>query len=114
MKRNMLKKFLIIVMIMCSLPLCVYANAYIPTDIEPGLVVGAEKLMGIVSRIIGALMWVGYAIGLGMTIYVGIKYVMASADEKASLKGLFTKVIIGTLIITSALTITNIVLNAFS
>lgn len=114
MKKNMLKKILLIVMMLCSVPLLTYANAYIPDKIDPGLPVGTENINNMTLRIIGSLMWIGYAIALGTIIYVGIKYVMASADEKASLKGLFTKIIIGTLIIVSAVTITNIVLNAFA
>ena len=95
MKKIILKKIFLIVIILISTSACVFANSYIPQDIEPGLPVGTGNVNDIILRVIGALMWAGLAIGLGLIIYIGIKYVMASADEKASLKGLFTKVIIG-------------------
>ena len=35
------------------------------------------------SGLLGTVQFIGYAIAIGMLIYVGIKYVMASANEKA-------------------------------
>lgn len=84
---------------------------YIPNNISPSI--PGSEVPTMVNSIINTLMWIGYAIGLGMVIFVGIKYVMASADEKASLKGMLPKIVIGTLIIAGAVTITNIALTVF-
>ena len=59
-------------------------------------------------------MWIGYACAIGMVVFIGIKYIIASADEKASLKGMLVKVIIGSLIIVGSLMITNAVISLMS
>lgn len=57
------------------------------------------------SKVLGFVQFVAYAIALGMLIYVGIKYVMASANEKADLKSALVKYVIGAIIIAGASTI---------
>lgn len=57
------------------------------------------------NTILGFVQWVGYAIAIGMLIYVGIKYVMASANEKADLKNSLIKYVIGAVLIAGASTI---------
>lgn len=57
------------------------------------------------------MMWIGYACAIGMIVFIGIKYIMASADEKANLKGMLVKVVIGSIIIVGSLTITNAVIS---
>ena len=57
------------------------------------------------SNIIGYLRWIGYAIAVGMLVYIGIKYVMASANEKADLKSSLIKYVIGAVLIVGAVTI---------
>ena len=64
-----------------------------------------------VGTVLGAMQWVGYALGVGMVIYIGIKYIMASADEKASLKNAAIKYILGALLIVSASSIASWVFN---
>ena len=56
-------------------------------------------------NIIGAIQWIGYAIAVGMLIFIGIKYVMASADEKANLKNALIRYVIGAVLIAGATTI---------
>lgn len=57
------------------------------------------------NKILGFVQWAGYAIAVGMLIYVGIKYVMASANEKADLKNSLIKYVIGAVLIAGAVTI---------
>ena len=57
------------------------------------------------TTIIGFMRWIGYAIAVGMLVYIGIKYVMASANEKADLKNSLIKYVIGALLIVGAVTI---------
>lgn len=54
------------------------------------------------ETILGFVQWIGYAIAIGMLIYVGIKYVMASANEKADLKNSLVKYVIGAILIAGA------------
>ncbi len=58
----------------------------------------------VVEGILGVIQWSGYAIAVGAMIYLGIKYVLASADDKATLKGAAWKYILGALLISGAAT----------
>lgn len=82
-------------------------------DVDPTLPGGAEQLTTTTEKVIGAMMWIGYACAIGMVVFIGIKYILASADEKASLKGMLVKVIIGSFIIVLSLQITNVVISVF-
>ena len=63
------------------------------------------------TRIIKVLLWLGYAIALGMLIFIGIKYILGSADAKASMKKSLTGWIIGAVIILTTTTIIGAVLS---
>lgn len=99
-------------LIMIGIPTFSLANGYIPNVGTPSA--PSTEFNNVAGNIIGVMMWVGYAIAVGMIIFIGIKYVIASADEKASLKGVLVKVIIGSLIIAGSVTIANIVKSVFS
>lgn len=86
----------------------------IRSDLTPALPGGSKELKSATSKVIGAMMWIGYACAIGMVVFIGIKYIIASADEKASLKGMLVKVIIGSLIIVGSLMITNAVISLMS
>ena len=57
------------------------------------------------STIIGVMQWFGYAIAIGMLVFIGIKYVMASANEKADLKNALIRYLVGAVLIVFAVTI---------
>ena len=57
------------------------------------------------STIIGVMQWFGYAIAIGMLVFIGIKYVMASANEKADLKNALIRYVVGAVLIVFAVTI---------
>ncbi len=58
-----------------------------------------------VKTILQAIQWIGYAFALGMLIYIGIKYTMSAANEKADLKKGLINFVIGAVIIAGAATI---------
>lgn len=91
-----------------------FATDGIIRDINPNLPSGAEHASTVAETIIGAAMWIGYAIAIGMIVFIGIKYVIASADEKANLKGMLLKVVIGSFIIVFSLTIANAVIQVMT
>ena len=66
---------------------------------------GEDKLVEKAWDITSALLWFGYAIAIGMLVYIGIKYIMASANEKADLKNALIKYVIGAVIIVFAVNI---------
>ena len=57
------------------------------------------------NTIIGAVQWIGYAIAVGMLVFVGIKYILASANEKADLKNALIHYVIGAILIAGAVTV---------
>ena len=80
-------------------------------SVGPELPPSASRARSAANSLIGALKWIGYAIAVGMIAFVGIKYIMSAADEKASMKGLLVKVVIGALIIVFANMIVNAVIS---
>ena len=60
---------------------------------------------GAVSKILGLLQWIGYAFAIGMLIYIGIKYTMSAANEKADLKKGLINFVIGAVLIAGAATV---------
>lgn len=59
----------------------------------------SETLNDATSKVIGAIRWAGYICAVAVLVYIGIKYIMASASEKAELKGALIKYVIGAVII---------------
>ena len=54
------------------------------------------------SNILGFVRWIGYAVAIGMLIYIGIKYVTSPAAEKADTKQALVKYVIGAVLIAGA------------
>ena len=111
MKKKVLKIFIIIVIIFLMVNVT-FAGGYIPQNPTPSLgdIDNLNVIQNTATNLIGALMWFGYIAAIGMVIFIGIKYVIASADERASMKGMLVKVAIGSLIIVTSITIVNIVM----
>lgn len=101
-------------MLILVIPCISFATDDVIRDVDPTLPGGSEQLATTTEKVIGTMMWIGYACAIGMVVFIGIKYILASADEKASLKGMLVKVIIGSLIIVLSLQITNLVISIFS
>ena len=53
--------------------------------------------------------WFGYAIALGVLIFIGIKYAMSPANERANLKRMFPAFLVGFFILVFGLTIARMV-----
>lgn len=68
-----------------------------------------SKLVSAAWKITSAVLWVGYAVALGMVVYIGIKYITGAADAKANMKSAVISYLIGALIVFSATTIAQIV-----
>ena len=66
-------------------------------------------IKNISNRVLNIVMWFGYAIAFGCLIFFGIKYMLSGADEKASLKGMLPKYLIGLVAILFCFTIASFV-----
>lgn len=78
---------------------------------EIGTAPTTEKMLTARNKILGFVKWVGYAFAVGMLLYIGIKYVMASANEKADLKTGAIKYVIGAVLVAGAVTIVEFIAN---
>ncbi len=65
----------------------------------------------VLINIISVITWIGYAIAIGVLIIIGIKYVMSGADEKAQIKGMLPKYLIGIALIVCCVSIAQVVVN---
>ena len=45
-----------------------------------------SQLVSAAWKITSAVLWVGYAVALGMVVYIGIKYITGAAEAKANMK----------------------------
>lgn len=115
MNKKILKIFslALVMLVLFSLTCNSFATEFI-SKAEPTLPGDGGPVENITSNILGAMMWVGYACAIGMVVFIGIKYILASADEKASLKGMLVKVVIGSFIVVLSLQITNAVISIMS
>lgn len=69
------------------------------------------KLSNISGNALGYVQWFGYAIAVGMLLFIGIKYMMASANEKADLKKGAINYVIGAILVAAASGIVGIVVD---
>ena len=115
MNKKILKIFslALVMLVLFSLTCNSFATEFI-SKAEPTLPGDGGPVETITSTIIGAMMRVGSACAIGMVVFIGIKYILASADEKASLKGMLVKVVIGSFIVVLSLQITNAVISIMS
>lgn len=63
------------------------------------------------SNVLGYIQWFGYAIAVGMLLYIGVKYMMSSANEKADLKKGSINYVIGAVLVFAASTIVGLFKN---
>ncbi len=73
-----------------------------------------EQLKGKLPTIINAIAWIGYAISFGMLIFIGIKYMLSAANEKATLKQGAINYVIGGVLIACASLVADIVASVAS
>lgn len=97
MKMKKIASVLVVVFVLCAS--IVFADS---TE-------GGSKLIEAAWGIVNALLWVGYAVALGMVVYIGIKYITGAADAKANMKSAVVSYLIGALVVFSATTIAKIV-----
>lgn len=108
MKKKIIICFILISIFLISSFVCTNAVTDITQIVNPTPTpVGNDTA----NAIIGAMKWIGYAIAIGMMVFIGIKYVMASADEKADLKNALVKYFIGAILIALASTIAGWIFN---
>ena len=96
-----LASILLTLAIMATMMSATLADVNIPSPVVTELP-GAG---GAVGKILGAIQWVGYIFAVGMLLYIGIKYMMSAANEKADLKKGSINYVIGAVVVAAASTI---------
>ena len=80
------------------------------SEVTPDLGEGREDIEPAVSEVLGYVQFIGYAIALGMILYIGIKYMMSVAQERANLKKGAFAYIFGAILLAGATTILPIII----
>ncbi|MBQ8299088.1 MAG: hypothetical protein IJX99_04350 [Clostridia bacterium] len=97
-----MKKFISLLMTV-AMVLGISSIAFATTfDVTP---TGGTGMQNIGKNVLGYIQWFGYAVAVGMLLYIGIKYMMASANEKADLKKGSISYVIGAIIVVAASTL---------
>lgn len=91
-----MKKFisvLLTIAMMLSMVATVFAGDISIITPDAGAITGT-KIETLTKNILGLVQWIAMAFAVGMLLYIAIKYMMSSANEKADLKkGLINYVI---------------------
>lgn len=111
-----MKKFLIFLVVsLLFVSICstqVLASAAGTTYDTESNVSTADKITGKGTQIVNAILWFGYAIALGMVVFIGIKYMLGSAESKSNMKSAIVSWFIGAFMVFMCTTLVNLVLNA--
>ena len=105
MKAKKLLITLIVVLVMCSMSVSVFA---LPVDVEPN----TDEDYGVTelgNTILGIIQVVGTIAAVGILMVLGIKYMMGSTEEKAEYKKTMLPYIIGAVLLFAAVNIAGVV-----
>lgn len=119
MKKNILKKAICLVLLLCFTSIPVFSFAIDPTDPNSWATIGTEGNDGGLSEvttnvgggIVNVIRTIGYLVALAMLIWLGVKWMMASAQEKADLKNKAWGYVIGAVLVFGASTLLPIIAN---
>ncbi len=80
----------------------VFANS---STINPSIGSADNPFSTMGNTVLGFIQWFGYVVAVGMLIYIGIKYMMSSANDKADLKKGSVNYVIGAVLVAAAATV---------
>lgn len=101
-----MKKFMRIYFTLVSMLPMISSCAYAASSVD--------QLKGKLPVIINGIAWIGYGISFGMLIFIGIKYMLSAANEKATLKQGAINYVIGGALIACASFVADIVASVAS
>lgn len=110
-------RLMIIIVTLTIVCIGLYSTAYATesilgeySNVTPNLGEGKGDIEPTVNVVLGYIQFIGYAIALGMIIYIGIKYMMSAAQDRASLKKGAFAYIFGAILLAGATTILPIII----
>lgn len=116
MKKKTIFKILLIMVVVMIIVGTIIPNCLAATGIDPGKINNVyegdmpTKISDIGKTVMGILQVTGSGIAVIMLVIIGIKYITASANEKAQLKGQLTGFAIGALLLFAGSNIAGIVI----
>lgn len=104
--------FLIIAILITIIPSIILArNGKIDTNISIGGTSAISSSKEMTNRIVGTMQVVGTIISVITLIIIGIRYMVSSVEEKASLKGILSYWVIGAVLVFATSNILALVYN---
>ena len=70
---------------------------------------GKSTITNAAGNVLGVIQVIGTAIAIGMLLFLGIKYIISSPDERASVKKSATVYVIGAIVLFAAVNIVKII-----
>lgn len=93
----------------------IYYSTISPSDFEPSTdLYSDEKAMKKAGKIIAAIQGFGSVVSLGVLVYIGIRYMLGSIEEKAMYKETMLPYIIGAILVFAGTNIVGALYNAFN
>ena len=109
MKKKIISILLTIVMMALMVtPMTVFGFEVPPVQPRP-----VTELQGSVTNILGVIQWIGFIVGIGMVIYIGVKYITAGAGGKAEVKSTMVPWLVGAACVALAPTIASAIFSMF-
>lgn len=111
MKKINMKAIVAVMIVILTVVLCVapvFATTIGGVNIEPKQGMD-QKVTGTGNKILGYIQGIGTFIAVGVLMFLGIKYMTASANEKADIKKSIIPYIIGAIILLVAVNIVPII-----
>lgn len=113
----MLKKisiFLVIIaLIICIMPAKTSASVFDPImnpdGYDPGKIETPEKVQEVSDTILGVIYYIGVFISVGGLMFMGIKYMMGSIEEKAQYKETLVPFMIGAILLFAGINILKLI-----
>ena len=120
MKNNRIISFIIILLMIFVTLMCFSNTAFAidaasnPDSFKPGAVGSEPKLEKKIGPILGAINVMGIVVSVITLMYIGLKYMLGSVEEKAEYKNTLGMYLLGAFLVFSITTLPNIIYNISS
>ena len=114
MKKIIMKSLLICIIFLITFGSFTFVSATIDTDITIGgtSAISSSKVM--TARLLGIVQVIGSIISVIALIIIGIRYMISSVEERASMKGVLVYYIVGAVLVFATTNILSIAYKAIS
>lgn len=113
MKTKKVIAIILIILLAISFNTISFADKINPDDFKPGepTIVDAGKSIDLAEKIIGGIQIIGTILSIAILMFIGIKYMMGSIEEKAEYKKSMIPYMIGAILLFGTSWIVNFIYN---